>query len=596
MKICRTKLKKQTPEPPPDVKVLIDEILSYGNLKELANFLCSIRTWQWSKSELCHWIDVLDLFDDVLEEACRRNPDSWLLECDRSEPVLLPGVLNFTSHLFEHTFSRHLYNSMEHLITLLESSRMNVVLSTLSLLYVFSKRSSFLTHIPRQQRDELMERLTCLAESWGGSSYGSPSTCSKANYFVHMENVDKMTQLPGEIMDDILTTFKVPKEKQIVLFCQLRLAQYLGDYGKRLQCILARLKALSVIMYAGYMTESCSVHLSNGFVEECIELLKSLSSDSLWVSSSVQCFGNRQISNILTTTPNDIRTEILKTLTAMIYLDRQPRLNIITERTNASYYHGFLPTMVRSCISYLLQSSERKIPHSFITALFSFLYYMAGYDSAGDALISSGLTDTLLSVVRSTSILDENITFVTRSVRIIDLFTTTDSETFQILGGMPTFIHRLTKEVELCRQQMSSGDKGDSTMDSEPLLPEHETGSPEMETDLPKQQTAAKGCCAPQRAALIKSLLNFVKKAIQDPMFSESVRHIMDGPLPEQLLHVIQNPDYYGSSLFLLAINVFTSFIFNEPSQLSTLQEKGVTTIIMEALLVKEVCKRQLLA
>lgn len=31
--------------------------------------------------------------------------------------------------------------------------------------------------------------------------------------------------------------------------------------------------------------------------------------------------------------------------------------------------------------------------------------------------------------------------------------------------------------------------------------------------------------CFPQRAALLKSMLNFLKKAIPDPAFTESIRH-----------------------------------------------------------------------
>jgi hypothetical protein len=73
--------------------------------------------------------------------------------------------------------------------------------------------------------------------------------------------------------------------------------------------------------------------------------------------------------------------------------------------------------------------------------------------------------------------------------------------------------------------------------------------------------------CHQQRAALIKSLLNFIKRAIQDSQFADSVRHsefhffcdatlkivyfsVMDGPLPGVLKHMISNPDYYGPSLF----------------------------------------------
>lgn len=95
--------------------------------------------------------------------------------------------------------------------------------------------------------------------------------------------------------------------------------------------------------------------------------------------------------------------------------------------------------------------------------------------------------------------------------------------------------------------------------------------------------------CLPQRAALIKSILNFLKKAIQDQAFSESMRTVMEGSLPSSLKHVISNSDYYGPSLFLLATDVVTVYIFQEPSLLFTLQDNYLTDVVLQALLVKEV-------
>lgn len=54
--------------------------------------------------------------------------------------------------------------------------------------------------------------------------------------------------------------------------------------------------------------------------------------------------------------------------------------------------------------------------------------------------------------------------------------------------------------------------------------------------------------CLPQRAALLKSMLNFLKKAIQDSSFSDSIRHVMDGSLPAALKHIISNAEYYGTT------------------------------------------------
>ena len=95
--------------------------------------------------------------------------------------------------------------------------------------------------------------------------------------------------------------------------------------------------------------------------------------------------------------------------------------------------------------------------------------------------------------------------------------------------------------------------------------------------------------CLPQRAALVKSMLNFLKKAIQEPGFSESMRHLMEGSLPSSLKHIISNAEYYGASLFLLATDVVTVYVFGEPSLLSSLQDNGLTDVVLHALLVKDV-------
>ena len=84
-------------------------------------------------------------------------------------------------------------------------------------------------------------------------------------------------------------------------------------------------------------------------------------------------------------------------------------------------------------------------------------------------------------------------------------------------------------------------------------------------------------------------MLNFLNKAIQDPAVSDSIHHVMDGSLPGSLTHIISNAEYYGPSLFLLATDVVTAYVFQEPSLLSSLQDKGLTDVVLHALLVKDV-------
>lgn len=65
-------------------------------------------------------------------------------------------------------------------------------------------------------------------------------------------------------------------------------------------------------------------------------------------------------------------------------------------------YHGFLPQLVRSCISSLTSDStdcQEQFPLALATALFSFLYHLASYEAGGEALVSCGMMECLLRVI-----------------------------------------------------------------------------------------------------------------------------------------------------------------------------------------------------
>ncbi|XP_011638354.1 E3 ubiquitin-protein ligase HUWE1 isoform X5 [Pogonomyrmex barbatus] len=663
MKIDRSRLKKCTSEVPAECQALISKLRSCSHA-ELLEELKQIDAWTFGKCELFHWIDVLDLSDSILEEAAARSPDNpWELACDlpqnREAKELLLWVLHFTTLLIEHSFSRHLYNSMEHLVTLLSSCNMNVVLGVLNLLYMFSKRSNFITRLNSDKRQALLSRLIHLAESWGGKENGFgladcckefpekpfPASATTLHFefyaenptvaepsatgtslsstkkvgqmnlvtYIHIENVDKLGKTPAQIMNDLLKVYNVPQERQMALLTHIRLAHSFSDYRRRLQCVQARLQALSVLVYSNALQENAHSLLHAGLLEELVELLE-----------------------LPHTHLVEIRAAALRTLTSIIHLDRNPhfpkkpgsRLNMIIDVTGASSYHGFLPVLVRTCITTLTspQPDGQPFPLPLATALFSFLYHLASYEAGGEALVSCGMMESLLKVINWPGSELEHITFVTRAVRVIDLITNIDMQGFQTHSGLASFINRLDMEVNVCRKEQPfeiepllyqdapqtsrersvEREEGSSTSRREhETFDEREESSNPMEISedenmiakadekseqQPDYSAAKTGkTCLPQRAALLKSMLNFLKKAIQDPAFSDSIRHVMEGTLPSSLKHIISNSEYYGPSLFLLATDVVTVYVFQEPSLLSSLQDNGLTDVVLHALLIKEV-------
>ncbi|NWU50807.1 HUWE1 ligase, partial [Dromas ardeola] len=326
------------------------------------------------------------------------------------------------------------------------------------------------------------------------------------------------------------------------------------------------------------------------------------------------------------------------------------------------------------CCAPLPDPSMEPYPHQFATALFSFLYHLASYDAGGEALVSCGMMEALLKVIKFLGDEQDQITFVTRAVRVVDLITNLDMAAFQSHSGLSIFIYRLEHEVDLCRREcpfvikpkvqrppaataaVPEGEEMETDMEGEetegrrgldppdvtchpavvtvapavtdvamesspgPSTESRQDPAPSSNAAIPSTSAAASSprggkChpppfwghwghrgvahpdvspplgvqCIPQRAALLKSMLNFLKKAIQDPAFSDGIRHVMDGSLPTSLKHIISNAEYYGPSLFLLATEVVTVFVFQEPSLLSSLQDNGLTDVMLHALLIKDV-------
>lgn len=81
---------------------------------------------------------------------------------------------------------------MEHLAALLNSNSLSLVLEVLQLLYMFSKRSNFLTRLAEDKRSVLLGRLALLAESWGGkeAGFGLAACCLQRPLEVSLIDID----------------------------------------------------------------------------------------------------------------------------------------------------------------------------------------------------------------------------------------------------------------------------------------------------------------------------------------------------------------------------------------------------------------------
>jgi hypothetical protein len=177
-------------------------------------------------------------------------------------------------------------------------------------------------------------------------------------------------------------------------------------------------------------------------------------------------------------------------------MDRSPRIQSIIDSLGGGVYHSHLARMAREAVSALKQQrliapptadyflrewpeqSSLDIPCStgvetapfmsmqYCTAIFSFLYHLTGYDPGdhlldwlsqfpgAEAVLSCGLTESLLSVVDDYTIPVACITFVTRAVRVLDLITNVEFAAFQTANGVHTLLRRLNVCVPSYRRNI----------------------------------------------------------------------------------------------------------------------------------------------
>uniref|UniRef100_A0A1I7TFV2 HECT-type E3 ubiquitin transferase n=3 Tax=Caenorhabditis tropicalis TaxID=1561998 RepID=A0A1I7TFV2_9PELO len=437
-----------------------------------------------------------------------------------------------------------------------------------------------------------------------------------------------VNQLSPPTSSDSVPTQQFSKDDLYCLLSRVRMLISFESWHHRFKCLIVRLLSVSTLVYCrlgGTDDSTVSSLLYSGFIEEIVQLLK-------FAQSSTQQDHSLH---------DAIQTEALSTLCSIVTYEKEPKIAQILEALSASSYHGFLSVMTRQIVDELKTDSLGKPGKSSVslaTSLFSFIYHLASIEPGGETLVGSGLTQTLLSVIGFHELPIECITFGTRCARIIDLFTTIDVAAFKANNGMEHEINECRKEQPFMidvsydvpfveapeprpgnnqeepneqegqAQQNAEGESGETSQDAQPVPIEVDEPAGAAQSSavvatptlaLPTTDNKIKGgpweqvqtngaTCHQQRSGLIKGLLTFIKRAIGDTQFQDIMKHLMEGDLPDALMHILSNAEYYSPSLFHQSAHLITNFVYQFPEELSSIQRRHVPYVIFQSLLRKE--------
>ncbi|KAI8817902.1 uncharacterized protein EV422DRAFT_196979 [Fimicolochytrium jonesii] len=562
-----------------------------------------VEVWPFPKTDFHHWIPVLNRFDSILETL----NDQYDMKHMQSKPftaehkILLLAILNFTTSLWKHCTNRSLYNSYEHLSELIYTGDLDVLLATVKLVYRPAQRLGSQRSL-RNTLGTAQERINVLAQHWGTKQLGLdleqlaqdidiPAECKALNFQFYRTaastdttaaadnrlattlalkpprtpkpageaSVEKQTdglvvinvpdvagagKTDRELFMELAEQYRVPEEHKFSLLQKIRLAMAMGDLHSRRKMLTIRILAVAVLVILG--SEDTIQSKLFTFEPDLIQRLADMLQKDLGSTSEVQ----------------ELQAASLYALDSLAH--HRARLSEILTAVNASANHGILMFVLRKVIT-SLDAPVSDYTQEYIDALFGFVAYIASTQSGGNMIITAGILPVLVQLMMNTR--QEHIKSVTKCVLLLDSLVFGFSPSFAAFAaanGLENLVQRIQDEIGICI----------SLAPSDPMSIVEDSGaqSAPAGTDLPHERTS-----------LLRALLKFVLHMMQTSGTADRMRNLIETTLPSSLLTIFEQTKLFGASVFGLAVNIMSTFIHNEPTCLSILQEAKLPEALLHA-------------
>ncbi|KAI8808084.1 hypothetical protein BJ742DRAFT_290342 [Cladochytrium replicatum] len=584
MKIKKPHPKRLVP-PPFAIKALIEN-LSNCTESEIPEIVNACHEWPYPKSDLYNWIPVLNRFDGILETVVERCGVKGIQKrpfTSEEKPVLL-AILKLSRLLWDNCNNRNLYNSFEHLTDLLQTTDSDVLDATLKLLLkpaqrVGNQRSLRATFLTAQ------DRLLTLAQHWATTEHVSLTELASPNFEISEEstslhyqfyrislspqtaqlsssvsgdagtsstavkdgngtdglvsisapNLPSTGKSEADLYEELKETNHIPQEHHFRLFHKIRVAMGLSDPAMRHKLLILRILAIAVVVnLIGEDVAQTKIFLYEpDLIQKLADLLH---------SDSERSQTNRSTYELETAA-----------LYALDNISRyRGKLGEVLTTVNASATHGILMFIVRRVIT-KLDSEVMEFPQEYLDSLFNYIAYVITTQSGGNMVITAGIISALTLALEKPP--SHHMKNVTRIVGILDSITYGFSNSFNYFAnanGLDTLISRIKDEVVLCLEVGGVG------KDAMAIDDEYPTGV----SDLPHEHTA-----------YLRSMLKFVLHLMQTSGRADRMRNLIDSSVASSILNIFKHAQLFGANVFGLAVNIMSTFIHNEPTCLSILQE-----------------------
>lgn len=184
-------------------------------------------------------------------------------------------------------------------------------------------------------------------------------------------------------------------------------------------------------------------------------------------------------------------------------------------------------------------------------------------------LHGAGAIPLLVDLVKETKLTHDALLVANRAVTFLDNFTYSfpnASGPFATAGGLQVFVERV-RQLVAAGVAVSSDNKNMDTEDVNPLM------------QLNDPNVLSYG-----ESTLLKSLFRCLQRLMNSGQNTEGVRQLIDSSLVESCKLVMKHRHAFGPQNFALAVTIMLTFVHNEPTSLTVLQESKVPDVFYEAI------------
>ncbi|KAF5728469.1 E3 ubiquitin-protein ligase UPL1 isoform X1 [Tripterygium wilfordii] len=592
--------KRRAVEVPPKIKSFIGSVIAtpLENIEEpLKTFV-----WEFDKGDFHHWVDLFTHFDSFFEKHIKSRKDLLLednfLDSDPSFPrEAILQILRVIRIILENCTNKHFYSSYEHLSSLLACTNADVVEACLQTLAAFLKKTIGKYSI---RDSSLSSKLFSLAQGWGGKEEGlgliacaMERGCDPIAYelgctlhfefyavkesstdslvgeqltqglqIIHLPNINSRLETDLELLDKLVTEYKVPSSLRFSLLTRLRFARAFSSLATRQQYTCICLYAFIVLVQAS---------------NDADDLVSFFNSEPEFVNELVSLLSYEDA------VPEKIRILSLLSLVALSQ-DRSRQQTVLTALTSGGH-RGILSSLMQKAVKSVI-SNTSKWSVVFAEALLSLVIVLSSSSSGCSAMREAGFISTLLPLLKDTD--PQHLHLVSTAVHILEAFMDYSNPAvalFRELGGLDDTISRL--KIEVSRVENGSTQQGEDPTDSVRSFQLIADASSELDDMRPLYSEAL---VSYHRRLLIKALLHAISLGTYAPGNNTYVYGSEESLLPECLCIIFRRAKDFGGGVFALAATVMSDLIHKDPTCFPALDAAGLPSAFLDAIMDGVLC------